>query len=85
MIGKGKIKRWFDEHEKEIIFNVLGFGYTLLVCGAGCLITNKMCAHNIDKSFRWLHDESYIKLFNPSTGLEITLEELCELLVQKQK
>ena len=73
---QNKVKNWVKEHKNEIVCTV---GVVTVGVTGYCL--GKIYTRFVDAcSMALLHDEGYIKCFNPKTGLEITVGELNKLL-----
>ncbi len=78
---KQQLVKWFKEHEQEFI----GAGIALVGFGVGYYISGKAFDWRISYSLTRLTNDGILKFFDPTTGLEVGVDEACKIAIQKYK
>lgn len=79
MEKKKRVKRWFEDHKKEIktTICVLAGGF---ICYSIC---DKISDYKVGTNLSRFHDEGIIKFFDPSSNQEIDLDKAMEIIIKK--
>lgn len=77
-----KVKRWFDEHKKEIKSGMMKVGIYAIGFGIGYFTADKITTFRIGAGLSTLRTSGIIKFFDPSNGLEIDVNKAVDLVKQ---
>ena len=80
-----KIKAWFEEHKKAIGDNAVRIFWYALGLGVGYFVTDRISDIQVGCGLEKLANQGILKFFDPSTGLEVSVDKAVEIAEKLNK
>lgn len=78
-------KVWLKEHKNEIAKEAMDIVKITACLGIGYFMGSKITELQIGYGLDRVHRDGLVKFFNPSTGLEVSMQEINKIMSDKYK
>lgn len=71
-----KLRAWWNRYK----YHIQAFGICAALYGGGVCVGNYISNYQQSVGTLRLHDKGIVKYFDPDTGMEVNIEEACEVV-----